>query len=160
MVLGWLVREGETRDKVGNGEQIRHHHVWDGPRTGVSDRLPSSHPVTTSAHETVRRGDCCGFVSEGDEQDTQLWVVLRFRRWSYESSCGKKLTYYNGWSEGYLGGVEGRRCRCYERRISTGRGDWSLTHFTDGVIIYQVGLTIPLCEFVYTVLEGCVLYLL
>jgi hypothetical protein len=89
-------------------QQIRHHHVtvWDGPRTRVSDRLPSTHHVTTSAHETVRRGDCCGVVSEGVKKGDQLWVVHRFRRWSLRTVkrwliIRIKRVGWGGWEDGH-----------------------------------------------------------
>jgi len=45
--------------------------------TGVSEWLPSTNPVATSADRTDRRA---GFVKEGSDQDAQLCVVLRLRR--------------------------------------------------------------------------------
>ncbi len=52
--------------------------VWDGARTGVSERLPSAHPAATSARGTDRR---VGFVVEGVKQGAQSRVVFRLRWW-------------------------------------------------------------------------------
>ncbi len=52
--------------------------MWDGSRTGVSERLPSGHPVATSARGTDRRA---GFVTEGSYQGAQSRVVFRLRWW-------------------------------------------------------------------------------
>jgi hypothetical protein len=69
---------GQLADKAGDGEQICAIILWDGVRTGVSERLPSAHPVATSARGTDRRAD---FVAEGAEQDAQSRVVFRLRWW-------------------------------------------------------------------------------
>ncbi len=50
----------------------------DGARNGVSERLPSAHPVETSVHGTDRRDDV---VTEGDEEGARICVVLRLRWW-------------------------------------------------------------------------------
>ena len=79
----------------------------DGDRTGVGERLPSAHPVATSARGTDRRA---GFVVEGAEQGAQLCVVLRFRWWNegfmsmfsrfWEGSLFLFLgRWYRGWEE-------------------------------------------------------------
>jgi hypothetical protein len=52
--------------------------VRDGTRTGVSERLPSAHPVVTSALGTDRRAV---FVVEGVEQGVQSRVVFHLRWW-------------------------------------------------------------------------------
>jgi hypothetical protein len=65
---------GQLADKEGDGEQMCGMVTG----TGVSERLPSAHPVTTSGHGTDRHAD---FVEEGSEQGTQSLVVFRLRWW-------------------------------------------------------------------------------
>ena len=65
---------GQLADKEGDGEQMCGMVTG----TGVSERLPSTHPVTTSGHGTDRRA---GFVAEGSEQGTKSLVVFRLRWW-------------------------------------------------------------------------------
>jgi hypothetical protein len=68
--------ETRRRGQLASEEGDARADVRDGTRTGVSERLPSTHPVTTSARGTNRR---VGVVTEGAEQGAWSCVVLRFR---------------------------------------------------------------------------------